>query len=89
MPRKPDDSADDLHGYKPRRPVPCPGPCRRVAEPFAGDYCWSCAKDLKLAAAAGPLPRNAGRLSAGRKPRETKLPRAISPLYTPVVTGGL
>ena len=94
MPAKPrkhrrDDSAADLHGYPPRPPVPCPGPCRRVAAVFAGDYCWACAQSLSLAADAEPLPRNAGRVPAGRKPAAGRVRhKSISPLYTPVVTGG-
>ena len=84
-----DDSADNLHGYPPRPPVQCPGPCKRVAEPFAGDYCWCCAQSLSLAADAVPLPRNAGRVSAGRKPAAGKVrDKSISPVYTAVKTGG-
>ena len=79
MPRNPDNT---LFGYPPRDPVLCPGPCRRLAEPFDGDTCWSCCQDLKAAAPA-KLPNG-----AGRKPRESRLPRSISPVYTPVTTGG-
>lgn len=82
MPRKPadPDSADDLFGRPPRDPALCPG-CGRLAEPFEGDTCWSCTQDLKLAVKR--LPNG-----AGRKPRESRLPRSVSPVYTPVVAGG-
>ena len=85
MPRNPDNT---LFGYPPRDPVLCPGPCRRLAEPFDGDTCWSCTQELK-ATAAKPLPANAGRVSAGRKPAGGKSrTHSVSPVYTPVTMGG-
>ena len=76
MPRN--DSADDLHGYRPRDLTLCPE-CKRLAEPFAQNCCWNCTQDLKRAGV---------RVPAGRTPAKAKYRgRTISPVYTPVVTG--
>ena len=71
----PDDSAADLWGHKPRRPVTCDG-CGHRAEPYRRNLCFLCATAGRKYAA-----HKCGRPSA-------RPPAGISPVYTPVSTGG-
>ena len=71
----PTDSAADLWGRPARPPVICPG-CGYKAEPYRRKLCFLCAT-------AGPkfAPHTPGRTPA-------QPPAGISPMYTPVSTGG-